>query len=353
MEARTSMDGRWRDQMPARPGLPRLHGLSRLHGLLPTGPHARAPCHENHPCHATGWRWAAHAPDYGAFHAVVIFHAVRPGPDAPTRPRGQSCALHAHGELGSRAVRRHDFPSRCHSHAPPRLALTLATAWAALLIGALAPSAASAYRAATADERAAIARDLGGSAPAECLGLSISTVDEAWASVWWDTSPQPCAEAAADGVQVMRLGSDGIWRYVTAGSDITVCPPEIPLAIGRDLRWRTAPVCRASRVYVLCLPRGQDYREPRVRPTRCPTLGPTDSFSEAANLRRLRWRRWGKPVATARGIELGWHRPFVHVRVRVRAYRLRKDCQGDRIYTRLRVQSRYGRLIVRFHTCPD
>jgi hypothetical protein len=52
-------------------------------------------------------------------------------------------------------------------------------------------------------------------------------------------------------------------------------------------------------------------------------------------------------TATATGIERGYHLPPEHISVRVIAYRRRTDCNGDYHYTRLRISSRYGHLIVR------
>jgi hypothetical protein len=83
------------------------------------------------------------------------------------------------------------------------------------------------------------------------------------------------------------------------------------------------------------------------------TLGPLDAFGGSANLARLSWRGWGRPVATARGIERGFRYPLVRVRVRVRVSRLREDCNGDQVYTRLRITSRHGSLLVRYPTCFD
>ena len=114
----------------------------------------------------------------------------------------------------------------------------------------------------------------------------------------------------------------------------------IPNAVGRDLR-----VCGARPAYVRC-GNGRTLRR-RSRPRNCNTLRPRQPFAAAVNLARLRWSGWGRPAATARGIERGFHRPLRRIPVRVRAYRLREGCGGALVYTRLRVSSRYGRITVR------
>jgi hypothetical protein len=98
---------------------------------------------------------------------------------------------------------------------------------------------------------------------------------------------------------------------------------------------------------VLCANAGATERQRAFHPRRCNTLGPTEPFAAAVNLSRLHWYAWGGPTATARGIELGFHRPASRIKVRVYAFRRRAGCDGDRVYTRLRVTSRYGRRIVR------
>ena len=114
-----------------------------------------------------------------------------------------------------------------------------------------------------------------------------------------------------------------------------------------------APAAAESRTYVLCANAKATERHQEFRPRRCNTLGPTEPFAAAVNLARLHWYAWGGRTATARGIELGFHRPASRVRVTVYAYRRRAGCDGDRVYTRLRVTSRYGRVVVRQPTdCP-
>jgi hypothetical protein len=82
-------------------------------------------------------------------------------------------------------------------------------------------------------------------------------------------------------------------------------------------------------------------------------LPPSASFADGVNLKNLRWQHRGKSTATATGSELGFHLPASNIRVTVTAYRLRGDeCgNGIRIYTRLRVKSRYGTTVVKVQPC--
>jgi hypothetical protein len=205
---------------------------------------------------------------------------------------------------------------------------------------------AAAKRPATDQERAAIAAPRG--VPVECVFAEISTVDSSWGTFrGMNQELEQCP--LGDGFAVMRNSGAG-WETVAEGSEsLGACQAHgIPMAVGRDLTYGGTPICRARRTYVWCLPRDAVDRAQRSRPRRCTTLGRYDSFAEAANLAELRWRRWGRRVATARGIERGFHRPLARIPVRVRAYRRRVGCAGDYVYTRMRVTSRYGRLLVRF-----
>jgi len=121
-----------------------------------------------------------------------------------------------------------------------------------------------------------------------------------------------------------------------------------PLAAGSETS------ASAGRTYVLCKPRESRVRERRFRPRRCMTLGPSEPFAAASNLARLRWRGWGRRVATARGIEEGFRSTPLEIPVRVRASARRPGCNGDRVYTRLRVSSSDGVKHIRFHRrCAD
>ena len=210
----------------------------------------------------------------------------------------------------------------------------------------------AAERPATAEERAGIAaaRNL----PPACIDAKVSTVDARWGTFTFaDAAPGQCA--VGDGFAVMRR-SGATWETVGEGSDtLGACQAlGIPVAVGADLTYGGRPVCRPRRTYIWCLPRGGEDRERRSRPRRCTTLGPNDSFGGSANLAKLRWRKWGRRVARASGIERGFHLPLVRIHVRVAAYRRRQGCEGDFVYTRLAVTSRYGTTLVRYpRGCDD
>lgn len=59
----------------------------------------------------------------------------------------------------------------------------------------------------------------------------------------------------------------------------------------------------------------------RVKPSRCNTLFPGQSFNEAANLGKLKWSVWGKRAARASGVDLGFHQPYGDAKVSVRLSR--------------------------------
>lgn len=204
-----------------------------------------------------------------------------------------------------------------------------------------------ARRPATDAERSAMASAIG--FPPACVTAFVSTVDGNWGKVA-PTNASGCP--MADGFSVVH-DKAGTWSQAWAGSDYGACPIDgVPTRVARDLR-----ACRKARAYILCLPRGTSFRKPRAHPRRCTTLGPHDSFAQAMNLTRLRWRGWGRRVARGRGIERGFHLPYSHVRVRLKAYRRRRACGpngNDYLYTRLRGTSRFGTTVVRFpHDCAD
>jgi len=113
-----------------------------------------------------------------------------------------------------------------------------------------------------------------------------------------------------------------------------------------------APQPTASTTVILCANSKETARVPRVKPTRCNTLGPHQALAEDANLADLRWKGWGQPEATGTGIELGAHLPLAHIPVRVRAYGRQQCSDGTGRYTRLRVHDRYGTRVVDFPECP-
>jgi hypothetical protein len=80
----------------------------------------------------------------------------------------------------------------------------------------------------------------------------------------------------------------------------------------------------------------QLYLQERPRDLIVGPLG--GSLAELAILRRVRWRRWGRPKATARARHKTkdyepWHR------VRVRVYRRRHCGEGFYLYTRIRTRT--------------
>lgn len=202
-----------------------------------------------------------------------------------------------------------------------------------------------ASRPATPAERAELAAAFG-LAP-ECINATISTVDSQWA-FFFPTNIPSCP--AADGYVVLRHEVTG-WQVQYEGSNIEACPAgPVPTPVARDLG-----LCRKPRTHIMCWPGGRNAeRKLRRHPARCISLGPGQGFAQAVNLAQLRWRGWGRRVARARGIERGFHRPLAHIPVRVKAYRRRRCPFGDFIYTRLRAQSRFGALVVRYPAdCSD
>jgi hypothetical protein len=95
--------------------------------------------------------------------------------------------------------------------------------------------------------------------------------------------------------------------------------------------------------YLPCLPDpSADHLSAKSKPSSCSTLGPNDSFASAVNLRSLRWTRWGASVATARGVDIGFHSDGERVPVRVTVSKPRVSACGDRIYTKIVVRSQHG-----------
>ena len=114
-----------------------------------------------------------------------------------------------------------------------------------------------------------------------------------------------------------------------------------------------APAAAESRTYVLCANAKATERHQEFRPRRCNTLGPTEPWAAPGHHPPPHGGAGGGGPGPARGGRLGFHRPASRVRVTVYAYRRRAGCDGDRVYTRLRVTSRYGRVVVRQPTdCP-
>jgi hypothetical protein len=112
-------------------------------------------------------------------------------------------------------------------------------------------------------------------------------------------------------------------------------------------------LCKRRRTYLLCANARATARHRAFAPRACNTLGPRQPFADAVNLAKLRWNRWGRATATARGVDRGFRKDDKAVAVTVRASRRAVGCHGDWVYTRLRVHSRYGNDYVRQPTaCP-
>lgn len=83
----------------------------------------------------------------------------------------------------------------------------------------------------------------------------------------------------------------------------------------------------------------------RMRPTACNTRGPSDAPARSANLVGLRWSRWGKPVATASGMDRGYGATPRSTPVTVTAYGREEHGMsgvGNYRYTKLRITAADG-----------
>ena len=94
---------------------------------------------------------------------------------------------------------------------------------------------------------------------------------------------------------------------------------------------------------------GSKYRA-KTEPHRCPHFGRGGAFAGGVNLEDLAWQNWGEALATATGIECGFHLPCAKIAVQVQAFRVRKGC-GRRIYTRLKAVSEFGKTLVKTRAC--
>ena len=109
-----------------------------------------------------------------------------------------------------------------------------------LLAAAIAaiPAVASADRAPTSSERAAVARAI--PAPARCAQVRISSVEGQYryARVTLHSRRADCRNHVADGVAVFkrRVTSGAHWRFVTAGSAFDCPVPHGPKRVVADLK---------------------------------------------------------------------------------------------------------------------
>jgi hypothetical protein len=103
---------------------------------------------------------------------------------------------------------------------------------------------------------------------------------------------------------------------------------------------------------ILCLNKaGADYVV-KAAPRNCAAFGPSEVFAGGVNLKRLRWKNWGSPLATARGIECGFHLPCERIKAKVTAFAPEVSCNGQVVYTRIRAKTRFGQSRVPAHSCP-
>jgi hypothetical protein len=102
--------------------------------------------------------------------------------------------------------------------------------------------------------------------------------------------------------------------------------------------------------FLPCLNKAGDRYRAKVEPKRCAHFGRGGAFAGGINLRDLIWQNWGEALATATGVECGFHLPCEQITVRVQAFRVRKAC-GRRVYTRLKAVSEFGKTLVKTRAC--
>ena len=151
----------------------------------------------------------------------------------------------------------------------------------------------------------------------------------------------------------LRL-TNGAWATVYSGPNEPGTPcrviPEIPARIGVDLGICRPPVAK-SKTTITCWKynrRGKGKPVVKRRPKSCITLRPEDPLKLNGDFSRLRWRNWGRSVATAKGLSKPAHGENVNGRlvfrkisVTLRAYDV-LEYDGRRYYTKLRLTTRYG-----------
>jgi hypothetical protein len=207
---------------------------------------------------------------------------------------------------------------------------------------------AHAARAPTEDEAEGIGSALG--IDPACTFAKVSTVDERWALA----RPRSTSSCEVSGNGVVWLFRDHPDYWTVRGSGPVdphaICPqPNIPTDVAVDLG-----LCRRAsrerRTLIMCPPVPGLSRSPIYQPRECSTLRPGESSYQGVYLKRLRWARWGRAQARARGIiraNMGARIP-----ARVTAYRLKRRC-GFFYYTRLKITTRHSSSVERFGTsCP-
>jgi hypothetical protein len=142
-----------------------------------------------------------------------------------------------------------------------------------------------------------------------------------------------------------------VWmkRLIAISIAVAVAAGVAAVPVGAD----AGPQAQAakSKTRILCLNKAGTKTFFRKRPRTCAHFGPGGAFAGGVFLTKLRWKGFGRRTATARGRECGFHEPCENVKVSVKAYRLRKGCRNTRVYTRLRVHSKFGTTKVRMRTC--
>ena len=117
----------------------------------------------------------------------------------------------------------------------------------------------------------------------------------------------------------------------------------------RGSRERLTPIS-PTLTFLPCLNKaGSKYRA-KTEPHRCAHFGRGGAFAGGVNLEDLVWQSWGEALATATGVECGFHLPCAKIAVQVQAFRVRKACDR-RIYTRLMAVSDLGKTLVKTRAC--
>jgi hypothetical protein len=216
-----------------------------------------------------------------------------------------------------------------------------------LLLFALLSGVASASRPATVEEASAVADGLDG-ARGECADVTLSTADATWAVALAKDVGGCEYDIVFDKVHVMHL-ADGAWSEFAELDHPTGCPAGVPPAVATDLGF-----CKPQRAYLVCAnAHATAIHRAFDRPRTCNTLRPHQPFAQAVNLAKLHWRGWGRPTATARGVDRGFHKNDRDTPVTVRASGRTIACKGDWVYTTLKVHSRYGTDVVfQITDCP-
>ncbi|HWT22398.1 MAG TPA: hypothetical protein VN213_02720 [Solirubrobacteraceae bacterium] len=177
----------------------------------------------------------------------------------------------------------------------------------------------------------------------ECFFAHISTIDDAWA-LGTEVGIGSCQRGIGNGYIVMYRdpAEPRVWEEVlqaSDGHDIVCDDYGIPLDVARDLS-PMVPICvrQPPRPAVVVLVQTRSGLLLRERP-RSMAVGAKGAIT------RMRWRRWGGPVAVGRGHYTiagfaGEPDTGFSGTVTIRFSRPRTCRSGDRVYTRLRITTR-------------